>query len=246
VWENRSHYQRSANYLRQKLTERDIEPNDPDATFVGLEAYEQAGGAVRRDLFSREPTAEQQAQLDALQSDMEALEGQWDALGPDDDDSHLIELQDQAEARREAITDRLSTIHPGDAAIAGAVVHLDRHGEIAEARGLVRREDRASSGEAAGSDSDEEGCVRCASGRPVTDTLVPKPEFSERLLRQLTAHRTAAMRVCLADDPGVALRVLAYQLATLVFYAGDRNAHRLDRPVESVPTLRTWLGRRPT
>jgi len=46
-------WQRSPQALREHLTEREIDATrDPLARFVGIEAYEAAGGGVRRDLFS--------------------------------------------------------------------------------------------------------------------------------------------------------------------------------------------------
>src|SRR5260370_181653 len=52
VWEA---LQRSWNkgpfQIRQMLTERTVRASDRRALFVGLDAYEQAGGAVMRDLF---------------------------------------------------------------------------------------------------------------------------------------------------------------------------------------------------
>lgn len=47
------HWQRSASALRERLTEREIDAQrHPLARFVGLQAYEAAGGGVRRDLFA--------------------------------------------------------------------------------------------------------------------------------------------------------------------------------------------------
>ena len=47
------HWQRSPQALREHLTEREIDASrDALARFVGVDAYEAAGGGVRRDLFS--------------------------------------------------------------------------------------------------------------------------------------------------------------------------------------------------
>lgn len=288
VWENASPYDRDAATLRRVLTAREVEARNPLAVFVGVEAYEQAGGTVRRDLFSdddqgyyltdspllerlalerlreraealraseglawveprlrfdwqdrrafdtcrtveNEPSAEQQAQLDALQAQIEALEAKWDDLGPDDDDEDITKQQEQAEEQREAILATLTTVDARDLSIAGAIVHLDHRGQIVEVKGLVRREDRAA-------EEDDEGGEGADFASGTYERAQPKPaakaEFSERLLRQLTAHRTAALRACLADEPKMALRVLAYQLASLVFYRSDYTSYRLDKPVE--------------
>ncbi|RQU89496.1 MULTISPECIES: ParB/RepB/Spo0J family partition protein [Burkholderia] len=45
-------WQRSASALRDRLTEREIGATHPLVRFVGLDAYTQAGGGIRRDLFA--------------------------------------------------------------------------------------------------------------------------------------------------------------------------------------------------
>lgn len=58
VWENAQHWERQPHNLRRKLTENELDAErHPLAKFVGLEAYEKAGGYVRRDLFSQDGNA---------------------------------------------------------------------------------------------------------------------------------------------------------------------------------------------
>ncbi|WP_027806969.1 MULTISPECIES: ParB N-terminal domain-containing protein [Burkholderia] len=45
-------WQRGASALRDRLTEREITARHPLVRFVGLDAYTQAGGGIRRDLFA--------------------------------------------------------------------------------------------------------------------------------------------------------------------------------------------------
>ena len=45
-------WQRGASALRDRLTEREISATHPLVRFVGLDAYTQAGGGIRRDLFA--------------------------------------------------------------------------------------------------------------------------------------------------------------------------------------------------
>lgn len=45
-------WEREAHALRQRLTAQEIRSSDPRVQFVGLAAYEAAGGVVRKDLFS--------------------------------------------------------------------------------------------------------------------------------------------------------------------------------------------------
>src|SRR5665213_3404641 len=53
IWSEAPPWMRSdARAIREALTENDIAASDRRVKFVGLKAYEKAGGAVRRDLFS--------------------------------------------------------------------------------------------------------------------------------------------------------------------------------------------------
>ncbi|MGK8932149.1 ParB N-terminal domain-containing protein [Pluralibacter gergoviae] len=45
-------WQRGASTLRERLTEREIDATHPLVRFAGLDAYTQAGGGIRRDLFA--------------------------------------------------------------------------------------------------------------------------------------------------------------------------------------------------
>jgi ParB family chromosome partitioning protein len=45
-------WERDAHHLRERLTAKEIRSSDPRVKFIGLEAYEAAGGVVRKDLFS--------------------------------------------------------------------------------------------------------------------------------------------------------------------------------------------------
>src|SRR5260370_36725882 len=54
VWESLRPYQRHPDSIREALNDSEIALRDPLARFVGLKAYEKAGGFVRRDLFADE------------------------------------------------------------------------------------------------------------------------------------------------------------------------------------------------
>jgi len=45
-------WQRSPHKIRERITAREIGPDNPLAKFVGVERYEAAGGGIRRDMFS--------------------------------------------------------------------------------------------------------------------------------------------------------------------------------------------------
>lgn len=54
VWESLGKHGRSPDMLRQGLTQHEVSMRAPVARFVGLKAYQKAGGVVRRDLFAEE------------------------------------------------------------------------------------------------------------------------------------------------------------------------------------------------
>ncbi len=51
VWKGLKSYERTPQGIRRALTEHDVSARTPIARFVGIKAYEKAGGVVRRDLF---------------------------------------------------------------------------------------------------------------------------------------------------------------------------------------------------
>ena len=57
VWESLEPYNRSAYQIRQLLTQDEVATDSPLAVFVGIDAYRQAGGSVREDLFSTDGSA---------------------------------------------------------------------------------------------------------------------------------------------------------------------------------------------
>jgi ParB family chromosome partitioning protein len=54
VWESLKPYERTPSALRRALTEREVSLGEPIARYVGLKAYQKAGGVVHRDLFAEE------------------------------------------------------------------------------------------------------------------------------------------------------------------------------------------------
>lgn len=53
VWERvKGHWNCNTHQIRQLLTEDTVPSNDPRVIFIGMDAYEKAGGGVERDLFS--------------------------------------------------------------------------------------------------------------------------------------------------------------------------------------------------
>src|SRR5262249_37392343 len=98
---------------------------------------------------------------------------------------------------------------PEDKAIAGAIVSLGHDGEARIERGFVRKEDdRDPERRSANGEADTEQGSEADSG--------PAP-LSDKLVAELTAHRTAALRVELAQHPETALIALTHPLASVTF-----------------------------
>jgi ParB family chromosome partitioning protein len=54
VWKSLRKHERHASIIRERLTQHEVTADDPMVKFVGLKAYEKAGGQVRRDLFAED------------------------------------------------------------------------------------------------------------------------------------------------------------------------------------------------
>lgn len=54
VWESLRSHDRHPGAIRRALTEHEVSSREPLAKFVGVKAYEKAGGAARRDLFQQD------------------------------------------------------------------------------------------------------------------------------------------------------------------------------------------------
>ncbi|MGV1833027.1 ParB/RepB/Spo0J family partition protein [Agrobacterium vitis] len=178
-------------------------------------------------------TEEQRATRDALQHELERLTAEYqdaDEL-PDEIDRRLGEL----EAAIEALDQRPVRYDPEEVAIAGVFVSINANGSLCVDRGYVRPEDERPvecTDEAAPDEEvdPETGEIRAPAvqravitigGQPVQvededddDGLKPLPE---RLIIELTAHRTLALRDAVACNPQVALTMLLHKLASDTF-----------------------------
>ena len=269
-------WQRSPHNLRERLTEREIDAyRHPLVRFVGLDAYEQAGGGVRRDLFAegdagvylidaallerlaqdklagiaaevgaegwawvdtapaatyadlqafqraprerREPNKHEAQRIEKLQAKMgEVAEALGTAMDANDEDKAEA-LQEEGERlgqQLQALEDGLLDYAANVRAAAGAIVTIDRNGEAAIHRGLLREAEAKAlrtlekrqgfGGEKAGNDDTGE------------NDEAPKVAISDRLAQRLSAHRTAALQIEVARHPQVALAALVHGMVQTV------------------------------
>lgn len=165
---------------------------------------------------------------------LEAEYGEADEL-PDEVDQRLGEI----ESALKAFESRPMTYDPAEVARAGVFISIDRDGDLVVDRGHVRPEDEAT--QAVGGDSAEPGsATRSEDGsddplvRRATitigaqasepeeddsDTIKPLPE---RLVIELTAYRTLALRNAVAENQHVAITALLHRLVLDTF--GQRSA----------------------
>ncbi len=126
----------------------------------------------------------------------------------------LDETEDEAEiAQIETALDAFALSHwnPEEVALAGAIVCLSHDGEPRIERGLVKAEDvkalKSLRRKLAKPDEGASGDCEYAV------TATPKPRLSAKLVDELMAHKTLALRAELASQPELALRFTVFALA---------------------------------
>ncbi len=291
VWEQLSHGCNTEPYhIRRQLTEAAVRATDKRAMFVGVDAYEAAGGIVTRDLFEHDDGGwlQDPAMLDRLvtkklKAEAERLQTEgwkWIAVATDFPyghmaglrrlDGHTVDLTDEETATRnaleaeldgleqryaevdevpeevdrrlgeietalEALNDRPVVYDPAEIAFSGVFVSIDREGAPRIERGYVRPEDEPRTEPAQAKDRDsaapggelsgtsQRGVISVgAGGTPEAETVAEEDDglkpLSERLVTELTAHRTLALRDALANDPDTAFAAVLHALCLSAFY----------------------------
>ena len=283
VWDAiKDSWQKEPYQIRRMLTETAVRASDKRAVFIGIEAYEAAGGVVLRDLFQSDDggwlqdpvlldrmvaeklkatadqiaeegwkwievavsfpyghdhglrelagvavdlTDEESATREALREEYDRIEAEYSEADelPDAIDQRLGEI----EQALEAFENRPVSYDQADIAIAGAFVSLDADGSLSIDHGYVRAEDEPQAepdDEASEGDQPDTPAVQRAvitiGGKPAEpeddeeDGIKPLPE---RLVIELTAHRTLALRNALAEHPHVAMTMLLHKLLSDTF-----------------------------
>lgn len=154
----------------------------------------------------RQPLPGPQAEeLDSLTAEYDAL---IEAHGEDPEPDIAQQLENLSE-RIDSLSGGLFTWRAEDMARAGAIIGIGHDGAAEIERGLIRPEDRTVQPSTRVVETDDEG-----TGTDAT------PALPDRLIEDLTAHRTAALRTMLADTPSIALAAVTHAMALTVLY-GD-------------------------
>ena len=263
--------------IRRAMTEAKVRADDRRVRFVGVEAYEAAGGPVLRDLFTEDgggwledvalldrlvgeklagladeareregwrwaevaldysdlsgfgrvyPVAVERSEADAAR--IATLSEAYDRLVSETDAAEM--LPPEVDARLEEIDAALQAFGPEfdytpeARARAGVMVLLGHDGLARFERGLVRAEDAAVEAplapegdvaDDAGTEAEPEG-----GGGGAVEADDAAPPLSDRLVIDLTAHKTMGLRDAVQADVGAALATVVHALALQVFYPG--------------------------
>jgi ParB family chromosome partitioning protein len=185
----------------------------------------------------RQPLSEEEAATrDSLRLEADQLEAVYSEADeiPEEVDMRLGEI----EAALEAMEDRPVVYAQEDIAHAGVFVSIDGSGRLRVERGYVRPEDEAQSEEPEASIAGSE--IEEAAGAGSTAAVMPHSDASgddavrtgtaedeedegvrplpDKLLTELTAYRTLALREALGNDPDTAFLAALHALCLRLFY----------------------------
>lgn len=214
VWKELSQWNRHPEDIRAALTGEALRGDHPIVRFVGMDAYVAAGGAVLRDLFDDEDggyvtdrvllskLAEQR--LEGIVATVKAEGWKWAKAELERDYSvnyrfvYPVETDDEAEDAPEVYA-------PEDMAKAGAIIRIGRDGAAEIRRGYVHPDD-----------------VQRDEPDPESVSSVKKKaepgDLSAVLVEDVSAHRTAALRLELTRNSHVALASVVHALALPLVY----------------------------
>jgi ParB family chromosome partitioning protein len=254
--------------IKGAITEGEVTSHDPRALLVGVDAYEAAGGIVRRDLFSEcddegvtlvdvglldrlaterlaaqaeklraegwadvrvsvgQPddmrayypapfeqaprSDEDEARLEALVAEAGRLEEQGNEEGLTDDEERRFE---EIQAEADAIHEKSNHYADTTKADGVAMVYLDRDG-MKVFLGVPRTDTKRSVQQLAAGDNDKVDADPddFEDGEIEVGKVEPSEAISSVLAQELLTHRTAALRAVIAQNNGLALRLLAQSL----------------------------------
>ncbi|MBV9527668.1 ParB/RepB/Spo0J family partition protein, partial [Sphingomonas sp.] len=200
--------------------------------------YDYDDGMRAIDGDQPEMTEEDEVRLAALREEAEALEAEWSGAGdvPDEVDARVTAIDEEISA----IVSRPLVYQPTEMARAGVFVSIDIDGSLYIERGYIRPEDEPAEETverdeqaAAGIDDSDDRTEDDAYGPAIVsvggatgaedggdedehdDLLRPLPD---RLVTELTTHRTLALRNAVASHPQVAFAAVLHALALDTFY----------------------------
>jgi len=174
-------------------------------------------------------TPEEEATRGALRAEHDRLSEEYDSVEelPEAVDDRFAELV----TALAAFDERLLAFDPAEISRAGAFVSIAQDGSLRVERGYVRPEDElpvepeAKSAEEKAQAGVMTASIESDSVSTDADASAPEPEeedgltpISDRLMSELTAHRTLGLRQALGERPDVAFLAALHALALRAFY----------------------------
>lgn len=236
IWKAaRGEWQLQPDRLREAITQQELAADSSLAKYIGVAAYEKAGGQMRRDIFGAEedsflmdPELAQKLALEKLERTAEKIRKEgwaWAEARLDCDYSELSRYG-RAPSEYKGSKETWSTEAKEHA---GVLVYIGYNGNAEIKRGLVRPEDRKA--------------IASATGETVSGgkaKLERKPgELSFAAVQRLQAEASDIIAVDVSEKPSVAIALLAAELADHALYDG------WDGPRTFVHIRREASGRMP-
>jgi ParB family chromosome partitioning protein len=197
--------------------------------------YGHTSGMRRVYAEPAEMSAKEIARYDAVKAEYDALDAKYAEM--EDDDQEIEDKLDQLGAELDGFSDRPQAYDPVQKAIAGAFLTLGANGQRQVEAGFVRPEDEpraevdddeeADGADREASQSDEDGTGGVVVNGRSTNGATDAPEepeeegikpLPERLVFDLTAQKTLALRNALASDVDIAFVTVLHALVLQVFY----------------------------
>lgn len=215
--------------------------------------YGHLNGLTRLSSMPAPVATDEQARYDAALAEYNALSEEFEGVEelPEEIDQRMGEL----EGILGGVDERPEIFNPNETANAGVFVSIEHDGRLRIEAGYVRAEDRAALASGQSSSNPATSDEAASSGQP--DRAVPNASedaddvetetaarLSDRLIAELTAYRTLALRESLADDPDTALLSLTHALVLKSFYrfAGSESCLELDIRSASLDAHAAELG----
>ena len=178
-----------------------------------------------------ELSAEDQAEHDALDSERDELA---DLIDNDVADEKTEQRVAEIDRRLDELSKKQEIYQPDDMARSGVVVFINRFAYAEAAIGVVREEDEVDEADEDNdnNDNDDDDDATAETGETGPDTVDVSGESNEveasaptfthpqPLIEVLTAKKTAALRVELANNPDVALAAVVHAMLLRISYGG--------------------------
>lgn len=186
---------------------------------------------------------EEEARLEAASVEYDNLVEGYDSLEEMPED--VAAKVEALDAEINAISAKRSAYDPNVIANGGVFVILNHDGTVKIERGFVRAEDEVLADPQPEDRSEaDDDAVQIEADEQAEDEEAEEPEYeepgkpiSDRLIRDLSAHRTLALRIALGERPDLAVVALTHALTAQLFYgyaeAGCLEVHPTATPLGS-------------